>query len=181
MQTPALRGLLYAQPRVAKHSEGRYRNQHQYRVDKPHPQPGRHFRRAHHRQWTELAFGAPFRCSLQPNETINLAANISGLGLADGANKGSLNVQVTSGSSGSLVIPVTVKKGIGSELSATPNPLNLATSRGSTTPVEDVISIESSSGAISLSTKVFSSVNQPWLAVKPFSSTVSPGSPVILW
>lgn len=132
---------------------------------------------ANGRNWLSVH---PSAVVFQPNETINLAANISALGLADGANKGSVNVQVTSGSSGSLVIPVTVKKGIGSELSATPTPLNIATSRGSTTPVENVISIESSSGAISFSTKAFSSVNQPWLAVKPFFSTVSPGSPVNL-
>ncbi|MDQ6759571.1 MAG: hypothetical protein M3Z32_06855 [Acidobacteriota bacterium] len=129
------------------------------------------------RNWLAVS---PAAAVLQPNESISLAANIAASGLADGANNGSVNVQVTSGSSGSLVIPVTVKKGIGSELSATPNPLNFTTSRGSSTPVQDVISVESSSGAISFSTKAFSSVNQPWLAVKPFSSTASPGSPVNL-
>ena len=131
---------------------------------------------ANGRNWLAVS---PSSLVLQANETTTLAANISAAALSDGVNKGSINVQVTSGSTGGLAIPVTVKYGIGSELSATPNPLNLTTPAGSN-PVEDVIAVSSTSGVVSFTTKVFSSTTQPWLSVKPSFSTVTPGAPVSL-
>ena len=129
------------------------------------------------RNWLAVS---PSSLVLQANETTVFAANIAASGLSGGVNKGSLNVQVTTGSTGSLTIPVTVQYGIGSELSAAPNPVNLTVPAGASNPVEDVIAISSNSGVVSFTAKVFSSTTQPWLSVKPSFSTVSPGAPVNL-
>ncbi|MDQ2949677.1 MAG: hypothetical protein M3Y27_27695, partial [Acidobacteriota bacterium] len=116
---------------------------------------------------------SPAAALLQPNETVMLAATIDAAALSDGANRGSVNVQTTAGPSGSLIIPVTVKAGIATELTAAPNPLNLST-------IEDVIGISSNAGVVSFSTKTFSSTTQPWLTITPYYATVSPGMPVNL-
>ncbi len=124
------------------------------------------------RNWLSVS---PAATVLQPNETITLAETITAAGLTEVSNKASVNVQVTSGASGSLIIPVTVKSGISTELSATPLPLNI-----SAPAVEDVISISSNSGVVSFTAKTFSSATQPWLSIKPYFVTVSPGMPVNL-
>jgi uncharacterized protein (TIGR03437 family) len=106
--------------------------------------------------------------------TISLTASINPAALSRGTNPGTIGVQVTSGS-GSLSIPVTVNYGLESPLAATPNPLAFIA------PGSQTISVSSTTGAaVSFSTKLFSSANQPWLAVKPYYATASPGAPASL-
>jgi uncharacterized protein (TIGR03437 family) len=123
---------------------------------------------------------SPASAVILPNATIDLTATITAAGLVDGPNSGNINVQVTSGSGGSLAIPVTVNYGFNSELSVAPNPLNITTPPGASNPTNAVVTVSANSGVVSFTANPFSSLNQPWLSVNPFNATASPGKPVNL-
>ncbi len=122
---------------------------------------------------------SPLSALVPPNGVLNLTATVSAAGLNNGPNQARINVQATSGASGTFTIPVTVNYAH-SPLSVFPNPLNITAMPGTTHPVTQPLTLSADSGILSVSTKAFSSVNQPWLSVSPYYTTVSPGSPVTL-
>lgn len=129
------------------------------------------------RNWLAIS---PASATIPPGATITLTAAITAADLIQGPNKGTVNVEVTSGGGGSFAVPVTVNYGIDAEISSTPNPLSITTSPGATNPVSEVLSVSTNSGTVPFSSTAFSSVNQPWLSVKPSSAIASPGMPANL-
>ena len=117
---------------------------------------------------------SPSMAVIQSNGGIALTATIASAGLISGQNQGKINVQATSGASGSFTIPVTVNNG-NSQLSVVPNPLNITAMPASSSPVTQSMTVSANSGVVSVSAKAFSSVNQPWLSVSPYFSTILPG------
>jgi uncharacterized protein (TIGR03437 family) len=112
----------------------------------------------------------PATATIPANSTVSLGVSVNTSSLARGTNSGNVIVRTNTGS---FLIPVTANAGIASSLTATPDPLSFSAS-GAT------ITVSAAFGPVSFSATAFSSVNQPWLSVSPFSTSTSPGNPAVL-